>query len=149
MTCHTVSADGSTIVSGGGTYGGSYDLQHRHADGLARRHVGLRSEHGGQLGRRTSSGRRPRCRPTGKYVLTNSMAQNGVSDYERPEHGFMGLFTTANGMPVATSGVQGSARSRRPRGRPTGSPRRVRRLGRSDRRGTRPGTTGRTRRPAT
>ena len=26
MTCHTVSADGSTIVSGGGIFGGSYDL---------------------------------------------------------------------------------------------------------------------------
>ena len=27
MTCHTVSADGSTIISGGGVFGGSYDLQ--------------------------------------------------------------------------------------------------------------------------
>src|SRR5262249_4535842 len=27
MTCHTVSADGSTLVSGGGTFGGSYDLK--------------------------------------------------------------------------------------------------------------------------
>ena len=26
MTCHTVSADGSTIISGGGVFGGSYDL---------------------------------------------------------------------------------------------------------------------------
>ena len=27
MTCHTVSADGSTLISGGGTFGGSYDLK--------------------------------------------------------------------------------------------------------------------------
>jgi hypothetical protein len=27
MTCHTVSADGSTIISGGGMFGGSYDLK--------------------------------------------------------------------------------------------------------------------------
>src|SRR5215468_11019905 len=36
MTCHTVSADGSTLVSGGGTFGGSYDLitgQPRHSLG--------------------------------------------------------------------------------------------------------------------
>ena len=27
MTCHTVSADGSTLVSGGGVYAGSYNLK--------------------------------------------------------------------------------------------------------------------------
>jgi hypothetical protein len=48
----------------------------------------------------------PALSPDGKYILTDSMAQSGVSDYMGPNT-VMGLFLTASGMPVMTSGVQG------------------------------------------
>ena len=108
MTCHTVSADGSTLVSGGGTYAGSYDL------GTDMPMLSL----GGTWGADPNTAGQPvwtniqwevpALSPSGKYILTNSMAQNGVSDYSGPNT-VMGLFTTANGMAVATSGIQGGA----------------------------------------
>jgi hypothetical protein len=49
----------------------------------------------------------PALSPDGKYVLTDSMAQNGVTDYSGPAT-VMGLFTTADGQPVANSGVAGT-----------------------------------------
>jgi hypothetical protein len=106
MTCHTVSADGSTLVSGGGTYAGSYDL------GTDQPMVSLGGTWGsdpntaGQPVWQNIGWEVPALSPTGKYILTNSMAQNGVTDYAGPS--IMGLFTTADGKPVATSGVQGS-----------------------------------------
>ncbi len=107
MTCHTVSADGSTIVSGGGTYAGSYDLhsgQPTHSLGGT---WGSDPNTAGQPEWTNIQWEAPALSPTGKYILVNSMAQNGVSDLSGPGT-LMGLFTTADGMPVTTSGVQGS-----------------------------------------
>jgi hypothetical protein len=107
MTCHTVSADGSTLVSGGGTYAGSYDL------GGNKRILSLGGTWGidpnaaGQPVWTNIQWEVPALSPTGKYILTNSMAQNGVSDYNGPNT-VMGLFLTSSGTAVSTSGVQGS-----------------------------------------
>jgi hypothetical protein len=107
MTCHTVSADGSTIVSGGGTYAGSYNLQTGQPILSLGGTWGYDPNTAGQPVWQNIQWEVPALSPTGKYILTNSMAQNGVSDYSGPST-IMGLFTTADGMPVTTSGVQGS-----------------------------------------
>jgi len=108
MTCHTVSADGSTLVSGGGVYAGSYDLktdQPIHSLGGTWE---INPNAAGQPVWQNIAWEVPALSPDGKYVLTNSMAQSGVSDYGGPDTD-MGLFTTADGLPVTTSGVAGSA----------------------------------------
>src|SRR6185369_4216974 len=71
MTCHTVSADGSTLVSGGGTFGGSYDLK----AGQPTQYLG--GTWGAPSGNSSSVVRwaMPAVSPTGKYILTNAMAQ--------------------------------------------------------------------------
>jgi hypothetical protein len=106
MTCHTVSADGSTLVSGGGTYAGSYSLltdQPQHSMGGT---WPLNPNADGVPVWQNIAWEVPALSPDGKYILTDSMAQNGVSDYSGPA--IMGLFTTADGMPVTTSGVTGT-----------------------------------------
>src|SRR5262249_5359452 len=65
MTCHTVSADGSTLVSGGGTFGGSYDLK-----------TGQPLHYNGGTWGPTQDGRSVKwlmsaVSPNGKYVLLN------------------------------------------------------------------------------
>jgi hypothetical protein len=107
MTCHTVSADGSTLVSGGGTYGGSYDLgtdQPIHSLGGT---WGYDPNTAGVPVWNNIQWEVPALSPTGKYILTDSMAQSGVTDENGPST-IMGLFTTADGLPVANSGVSGS-----------------------------------------
>ncbi len=107
MTCHTVSADGSTLVSGGGVYAGSYDLltdQPLHSLGGT---WGINPNAAGQPMWQNIEWDVPAVSPTGKYVLTNSMAQSGVSAYMGPDTD-MGLFTSADGLPVANSGVSGA-----------------------------------------
>ncbi len=105
MTCHTVSADGSTLISGGGTFGGSYDLKN------GKPIVSL----GGTWGFAPNNKGEPQwvnpkwglaaLSPDGKYVLTNSMAQGLMAAVSGPMTGDMDLFTTADGMAVPTSGV--------------------------------------------
>ncbi|HEY3819928.1 MAG TPA: hypothetical protein VGL81_22340 [Polyangiaceae bacterium] len=107
MTCHTVSADGSTIVSGGGTYGGSFDLktgQPMHSLGGT---WGYDPNTAGVPVWNNIQWEVPAVSPTGKYILVDSMAQNGVADYNGPAT-LMDLYTSADGLPVATSGVAGS-----------------------------------------
>jgi hypothetical protein len=107
MTCHTVSADGSTLVSGGGTYGGSYDLgtgQPMHSLGGT---WGYDPNTAGVPVWNNIQWEVPAVSPTGKYILVDSMAQNGVADYNGPGT-LMGLYTSADGMPVTTSGVTGA-----------------------------------------
>ena len=99
MTCHTVSADGSTIVSGGGAFGGSYDLK----TGMPMNSLGGTW---GPLpsGASSSSVVRwmmPAVSPDGKYILTNSMAEALAYANDMATTGFLGLYTTASGMPVA------------------------------------------------
>ena len=108
MTCHTVSADGSTIVSGGGTFAGSYDLGKNTPIHSLGGTWGYDPNTAGVPVWNNIQWEVPALSPDGKYILTNSMAQAGVSDYSGPNT-VMGLFTTADGQPVATSGVQGTA----------------------------------------
>jgi WD40-like Beta Propeller Repeat len=109
MTCHTVSADGSTLVSGGGVYGGSYDL------------IGGKPLYslGGTWGAASGSSSSvvrwmaPALSPTGKYMLTNAQALGLTMDND-PGAGtttapFLGLYTTADGQPVPGSGLMGVA----------------------------------------
>ncbi len=107
MTCHTVSADGSTLVSGGGTFGGSYDLK----AGMVRYSLGgtwgLVTNQFNQPQWANIAWYQPALSPDGTYVLTNSMGQAGVTDNGGPNTD-MGLFTTADGMPVPNSGVAGT-----------------------------------------
>ena len=107
MTCHTVSADGSTLVSGGGTFGGSFNLgtgQPMHSLGGT---WGYDPNTAGTPVWNNIQWEVPALSPTGKYVLVDSMAQNGVADYNGPGT-LMNLYTSADGMPVTTSGVAGS-----------------------------------------
>lgn len=104
MTCHTVSADGSTLISGGGVFGGSYDLKTNQPM------FSLGGTWGLPQGSSSSVVRwgMPAVSPTGKYVLTNSMAQ-GLSIANDGTGGFLGLYTAADGQPVPSSGMMGMA----------------------------------------
>jgi len=101
MTCHTVSADGSTLVSGGGIFGGSYDL------GKDQPTVYLGGTWGASSGSSSSVVRwmDSALSPTGKYILTNGMAEALAYANDNKTTGFLGLFTTADGKPVANGGI--------------------------------------------
>jgi hypothetical protein len=115
MTCHTVSADGSTLVSGGGTFGGSYDLK------AGMPITALPGTWGPASGGANSSSviewMTPALSPTGKYVLLNSMAEGLSLANDGTTTGFLGMYTTADGMPVTKSGMMGV-----PVAQPTWSP---------------------------
>jgi hypothetical protein len=107
MTCHTVSADGSTLVSGGGVYAGSYNLKTDQPMYSLGGTWALNPNAAGAPVWQNIQWEVPALSPDGTYILTNSMAQSGVSDYAGPNTD-MGLFTTADGLPVTTSGVTGT-----------------------------------------
>jgi len=115
MTCHTVSADGSTIVSGGGAYGGSYNLQTDMPE------TSLGGTWGPTAGGPSSSSvvkwMMPAVSPDGKYVMTNSMAEALAYANDSATTGFLGMYQTASGMPVPTSGLMNV-----PLAQPTWSP---------------------------
>jgi hypothetical protein len=103
MTCHTVSADGSTLVSGGGVFGGSYNLL------TGKPTVYLGGTWGPSAGGASSSSvvkwSNSAVSPTGKYILTNGMAEGLAYANDNATTGFLGLYTTADGQPVASSGL--------------------------------------------
>lgn len=93
MTCHTVSADGSTIVSGGDTLGGSYNL--------------LTNSVIYDTGGPASSAQKriwsnPALSPNGKWLV-----QNGRTDVPGPPGAMDGLWNTQNGARAANSGLDG------------------------------------------
>ena len=101
MTCHTVSADGSTLISGGGTFGGSYDLK----AGQPKYYTGgtwgpVSNWQSIQWGLSAVS-------PTGKYMMTNSMAL-GLSAAVGGPSSFASLYDTATGAKVPNSGLDGA-----------------------------------------
>ncbi len=103
MTCHTVSADGSTIVSGGGTFGGSYDLK----TGQPLHYTGGTWGAGDvSTSWKSAMWHTPALSPNGQYVLTNSMAV-GTSLSAGGPAGFQSLYETATGNKVANSGLDG------------------------------------------
>jgi hypothetical protein len=113
MTCHTVSADGSTLISGGGTFGGSYDLK---GDKPI---VSLGGTWGNPNGTNSPSviqWMNSAVSPTGKYVLVNSMAESMNVQAGGPG-GIMNLYTSADGDLAANSGLSGA-----PVGQPAWSP---------------------------
>ncbi len=92
MTCHTVSADGSTLVSGGDTLGGTYNL-------LTNKPV---YDTGGNAG--TNQKRlwgMPAVSPNGKYVIQNA------SNLPGPPGGQDGMWNSADGTKVPASGLDG------------------------------------------
>ena len=103
MTCHTVSADGSTLVSGGGTYGGSYDLKNNKPIFYT----------GGTWGAGNTATQwesvqwmTPALSPTGKYMMSNSMA-DGLSEASGGPGNLTSLYDTTAGTRVANSGLDG------------------------------------------
>lgn len=93
MTCHTVSADGSTLVSGGDSLGGTYDLLTNT----------IKFDTGGGAGsaqKRTWA--MPAVSPNGKYIVENSSALPG------PPGASDGLFQSADGARVQNSGLDGA-----------------------------------------
>jgi hypothetical protein len=91
MTCHTVSADGSTLVSGGDTLGGSYDL-------LSNKPIHDLGGTAGSAQKRAWSN--SALSPNGKY-----MVQNGDSSIPGPPGAATGLYATATGALVPGSGL--------------------------------------------
>ncbi len=101
MTCHTVSADGSTIISGGGIFGGSYNLLTSQPTVYLGGTWGAASGSSSSVVRWSNSA----LSPTGKYILTNGMAEGLAYANDGKTTGFLGMYTTADGMPVPTSGL--------------------------------------------
>jgi len=103
MTCHTVSADGSTIISGGGVFGGSYNL----VTSTPTHYLG--GTWGPSSGAASSSSvvewSNSALSPTGKYILTNGMAEGLAYANDGHTTGFLGMYTTADGQPVPASGM--------------------------------------------
>ncbi len=94
MTCHTVSADGSTLVSGGDTLGGSYDLLKNQ----------VIFDNGGATGTpQKRAWAMPALSPNGKYMVQNSAA--GVPG---PPGALDGLWKTADGTRMSGSGLDGA-----------------------------------------
>ena len=94
MTCHTVSADGSTLISGGDTLGGSYDLLKNQVI----KDIG--GAPGSALKRAWSNAA---LSPNGKY-----MVQNGDTSIPGPPGGGTGLWDTATATLVPGSGLDAS-----------------------------------------
>jgi hypothetical protein len=91
MTCHSVSADGSTMVSGGDVFGGSYDLKTNKP----------RYNIGGNPGSTARLWNTPALTPDGKYMFKNGESFAGTPN------GGDGLFKTADGTHLAGSGLDG------------------------------------------
>ncbi|AKU96475.1 hypothetical protein AKJ09_03139 [Labilithrix luteola] len=91
MTCHTVSADGSTLVSGGDTLGGSYDLL---------KNAPIHDTGGGAGSAQKRLWSNSAVSPNGKYVVQNASPLPG------PPGAQAGLWNTADGTLVAGSGLE-------------------------------------------
>jgi len=105
MTCHTVSANGSVIISGGGSFGGSYSLT------TGQPMYSLGGVWGGTAGDQPSviqwSG--SALTPDGAYVVENQLASQLSQAVNGPA--ISGMFKTADGSAVAQSdsGLTGDA----------------------------------------
>lgn len=101
MTCHTVSADGSTLISGGGTFGGSYDLK----TDTVRHYTGGNWGGNGSYWQ-SIQWANPAVSPDGKYILVNSQSVKLASQAQFPTNAnFRGLYDTTSGAIVANSGL--------------------------------------------
>ncbi len=105
MTCHTVSANGSVLVSGGGTFGGSYDLK----TDLPMNSLGGVWGYGLPDGTteddwQVAQWETPAISPDGQYVATNQLAMQLSLNLGGPGTG-EGLYKTADGSLVPNSGM--------------------------------------------
>jgi hypothetical protein len=91
MTCHTVSADGSTIISGGDVMGGSFNL-------LTNTPIYDTGGAAGSAQKRLWSN--SALSPNGKYVV-----ENGNTTVPGPPGAQPGMYNTADGSLVANSGL--------------------------------------------
>jgi len=91
MTCHTVSADGSTLISGGDTLGGSYDL-------INNKPIHDTGGDPGSAQKRWWSN--AALSPNGKWLV-----QNGTTSIPGPPGGMMGLWSTSDGTLVSGSNL--------------------------------------------
>lgn len=113
MTCHTVSANGQVLASGGGSFGGSYDL----STAAPRYSLGGVWKDG-QTDWQNIQWALPALSPDGAYLLVNSLASTLSSKVSGPAT-FEGLYDTATGKLVEGSGLGG--RHAMPAFSPTGS----------------------------
>ncbi len=103
MTCHTVSADGTTIISGGGSFGGSYSLAtDTPIYSLGGVWGGTNASGGAVDSPSVIQWSNSALTPDGKYVVENQLAAQLSVDVGGSLFG--GMFNTANGSAVATSG---------------------------------------------
>lgn len=103
MTCHTVSADGSMLISGGGTFGGSYDLQTSQPVHYTGGTWGSTTEGTSVVWSNSA------VSPDGKYMLTNTMAVGLSMAAQVPgPSGFEALYDTQTGAKVPNSGLDGA-----------------------------------------
>ena len=93
MTCHTVSADGSTLVSGGDTLGGSYDL-------LTNKPIFDTGGAAGSAQKRLWSN--AALSPNGKHLV-----QNGTTSVPGPPGAQDGLWDTKTGARITGSNLDG------------------------------------------
>jgi hypothetical protein len=105
MTCHTVSADGSTLVSGGGSFGGSYSLK----TGQPMHSLGQYVWGGGTGGTvdqwQSIQWSNAALTPDGKYVVENQIASQ-LSQATNPAGPTLGgMYQTSDGAAVANAGL--------------------------------------------
>jgi hypothetical protein len=101
MTCHTVSADGSTLISGGGTFGGSYDLKQD-----AVRHYTGGTWMSGATYWQSVMWANSAVSPDGSKILVNSQSVRLGSQATYPNFtNFRGLYDTTTGAAVPNSGL--------------------------------------------
>ncbi len=101
MTCHVVSADGSTIISGGGTFGGSFNL----LTNQPTYYLGGTWGTDGSVVRWMDSA----LSPNGKFLLVNTMgvAIDAASGTPSSPANFEGLYDATTGTLVPNSGFDG------------------------------------------
>jgi hypothetical protein len=114
MTCHSVSADGSTLVSGGGTFGGSYDLRTE----LPRRTLpgawgGALADGTGVTDVRNVEWGVSAVYPDGRYLVRSTMMNRLGADHNGGQQPplaapppYPGLVSTLDGSLVPNSGLE-------------------------------------------
>jgi hypothetical protein len=90
-------------VSGGGVFGGSYNLATDQPEVYLGGTWGAASGSSSSVVKWSNSA----VSPTGKYILTNSMAEGLAYANDHATQGFLGMYTTVDGMPVPSSGMMG------------------------------------------